>query len=274
MEKQLKEVRSELEASLLKESETVGREAKALKAEKALLKKAAAWEKQRKLMQEEINSERARANALTAAAKRAEETARQASVRARQQEGACRDAVERAAAEKRARELAEKEFKRKDAAAKRVSEAAVEKFREEIKRLEREVTRLKLAEDESTLSARFGVNVRHAQALGFDAPPVYDVLTSPPRKGTNGAHSEAYEVLALREQNQRLRREMAGLQNQHVRRERECVMCMSEEQSVVFLPCAHQVLCDGCNQEHLEKGHKDCPSCRTSIVQRIKVYGK
>lgn len=249
LEKHLKEVRSELEASLLKESETAAREAKALKAEKVLQKKTAAWEKQRKAMQEEINSERARANGLAAAAERAEETASQASVRARQEERAAREAGERAAAEKRARELAEKDHKRKDAAAKKVSDSAAEKFRAEIARLEREVARLKLAE--------------HGTVYGFEAPPpVYDVLTSPPREVT------------LREENARLRREVAGLAGASVRRERECVMCMSEEQSVVFLPCAHQVLCEECNEEHEKKGHKDCPSCRTAIVQRIKVYGK
>nr|GLL41961.1 putative E3 ubiquitin-protein ligase RF298 [Ipomoea trifida] len=36
-----------------------------------------------------------------------------------------------------------------------------------------------------------------------------------------------------------------------------------------FLPCAHQVLCKDCNTLHENQGMKDCPSCRTPIVQRI-----
>lgn len=54
-------------------------------------------------------------------------------------------------------------------------------------------------------------------------------------------------------------------------RERECVMCLSEEMSVVFLPCSHQVLCENCDKLHEKQGMKDCPSCRTPIQLRIKV---
>ncbi|CAL0316178.1 unnamed protein product [Lupinus luteus] len=56
-----------------------------------------------------------------------------------------------------------------------------------------------------------------------------------------------------------------------LRREHECVMCLSEEMSVVFLPCAHQVLCAECNKLHKKQGMKDCPSCRAPIQQRIHV---
>lgn len=56
-----------------------------------------------------------------------------------------------------------------------------------------------------------------------------------------------------------------------VKRERECVMCLSEEMSVVFLPCAHQVVCAMCNESHEKEGMKECPSCRTAIQQRISV---
>lgn len=55
------------------------------------------------------------------------------------------------------------------------------------------------------------------------------------------------------------------------RSERECVMCLAEEMSVVFLPCAHQALCGNCNEIHEKQGMNDCPSCRTPIKKRIKV---
>lgn len=56
-----------------------------------------------------------------------------------------------------------------------------------------------------------------------------------------------------------------------VTQERECVMCLTEEKSVVFLPCAHQVLCPTCNEHHEKRQMKDCPSCRTPIQRRITV---
>ncbi|KAG6497184.1 MND1-interacting protein 1-like [Zingiber officinale] len=56
-----------------------------------------------------------------------------------------------------------------------------------------------------------------------------------------------------------------------VQRDRECVMCLTEEVSVVFLPCSHQVVCEKCNKLHERQGLKDCPSCRTPIHRRIHV---
>ncbi|XP_073133674.1 putative E3 ubiquitin-protein ligase RF4 [Henckelia pumila] len=53
-------------------------------------------------------------------------------------------------------------------------------------------------------------------------------------------------------------------------RARECVMCMHREISVVFLPCAHQVLCVDCNILHEKQGmNNGCPSCRATIERRI-----
>uniref|UniRef100_A0A3Q7I6W2 RING-type domain-containing protein n=1 Tax=Solanum lycopersicum TaxID=4081 RepID=A0A3Q7I6W2_SOLLC len=57
-----------------------------------------------------------------------------------------------------------------------------------------------------------------------------------------------------------------------VKMERECVMCMHEHISVVFLPCAHQVICEYCNVLHQNKGMDECPSCRTPIKERISVH--
>lgn len=55
-----------------------------------------------------------------------------------------------------------------------------------------------------------------------------------------------------------------------IKRERECVMCLYEEMSVIFLPCAHQVLCSKCNQLHEKEAMEDCPSCRAKIQRRIQ----
>ncbi|XP_042407930.1 putative E3 ubiquitin-protein ligase RF298 [Zingiber officinale] len=56
-----------------------------------------------------------------------------------------------------------------------------------------------------------------------------------------------------------------------LKREWECVMCLSETVSVVLLPCAHQVFCRQCNELHEKKGLKECPSCRTPIQRRVSV---
>ncbi|KAG6428243.1 hypothetical protein SASPL_112494 [Salvia splendens] len=56
-----------------------------------------------------------------------------------------------------------------------------------------------------------------------------------------------------------------------VKPERECIVCLSNEIAVVFIPCAHQVLCAQCNLIHEKQGMTDCPSCRTAIQKRVCV---
>ncbi|KAK4478032.1 hypothetical protein RD792_017297 [Penstemon davidsonii] len=55
--------------------------------------------------------------------------------------------------------------------------------------------------------------------------------------------------------------------------DRECMICLKDEVSVVFLPCAHQVICASCNENYEKKGKAICPYCRVPIEQRILVYG-
>ncbi|KAK4368730.1 hypothetical protein RND71_012522 [Anisodus tanguticus] len=53
----------------------------------------------------------------------------------------------------------------------------------------------------------------------------------------------------------------------------ECLICMKNEVSIVFLPCAHQVLRANYNDNYMKKGIVICPCCRVPIEQRIWVSG-
>jgi hypothetical protein len=44
----------------------------------------------------------------------------------------------------------------------------------------------------------------------------------------------------------------------------ECVICMSEPSSVIFIPCAHRATCNDCYQG-LKKVNNCCPLCRRHI---------
>ncbi|KAJ8549063.1 hypothetical protein K7X08_032770 [Anisodus acutangulus] len=88
--------------------------------------------------------------------------------------------------------------------------------------------------------------------------------------------SEHSKIEALKRGTPQMTKVLAGYEENSsgsdvVKMERECVMCMSEQMSVVFLPCAHQVLCANCNVLHEKKGMDECPSCRTPIKKRISV---
>ncbi len=172
-------------------------------------------------------------------------------VRWRQEEKAKEEAVLRAENEKRSREQADATAKRKEESMRRKAEADKQRHRDDIQRLEQEITGLRVSVESSHLvTSRWG-------------PAVVPLANASGRLG-------------LKEMNERLLHELAELQDlshRDVRRERECVMCMCEEMSVVFLPCAHQVVCTKCNELHEKQGMQDCPSCRTPIQQRIRVYG-
>lgn len=80
----------------------------------------------------------------------------------------------------------------------------------------------------------------------------------------------------LREANLRMRHTAHKLQEpsqNKVGHNRECLICMKDEVCMVFLPCAHQVLCAGCNEDHEKAAKSTCPCCSIQIEERIRVYG-
>ncbi|KAM3356044.1 putative E3 ubiquitin-protein ligase [Capsicum galapagoense] len=87
--------------------------------------------------------------------------------------------------------------------------------------------------------------------------------------------SERSEIEALKRGTPQMRKGLAAYEGSSgsavLKMERECVMCMSEPKSVLFLPCSHQVLCADCSMRLQKKGMVECPSCRTPIKQRIHV---
>ena len=124
-------------------------------------------------------------------------------------------------------------------------EAECQRHRDEVKKLEQEIAKVKVS-------------------LGLQPSSLsWEMVSRNSEKNLKQMHSK-------------LLLEMADMQKKpqtDVRRDRECVMCLSEEMSVVFLPCAHQIVCGKCNELHQKQGLRECPSCRTPIERRIRVYG-
>ena len=128
------------------------------------------------------------------------------------------------------------------------SDADLQRHRDDLKRLEDELEQLKLASESCNKELKSGI-VSHS--------------------------SDANGLQALKDTRFRFLQELADLEDSRgdIQRDWECVMCMSEECSVVFLPCAHQIVCVKCNELHQKQGMTDCPSCRTIIQERIHVMG-
>lgn len=152
------------------------------------------------------------------------------------------------------REQIEVSTKSKEDMIKLKAENNLQKYKDDIQKLEKEISQLRLKTDSPKIAAlRRGIDGSYASKLT-------DVKSAQDLKWWRAP----YDAEAVAELH--VYSETGG-----VKRERECVMCLSEEMSVVFIPCAHQVVCTTCNELHEKQGMKDCPSCRSPIQERISV---
>lgn len=167
-------------------------------------------------------------------------------VKLRHEKDVKNEALAQADSERKEREQIEASAKSKEDMIRMKGETDLERFKDEIRKLENEIMQLRLKTDSSKIAAlKWGLDGSCVSSLS-DNRDTRSLYTS----------------------------DIAYLQDVYggdVQRERECVMCLTEEMSVVFLPCAHQVVCTKCNELHLRQGMKDCPSCRAPIQQRICV---
>lgn len=170
----------------------------------------------------------------------------------KQEEKATEELLNQVSSIRKERELHEASAKSKENTTKLKAETNLRKYKDDIKKLEIEISRLRLKTDSSKIAAlKRGIDGSYANRL-------VDVTNFPKESQVlyiNGTVAKFQEYSG-----------MGG-----VKRERECVMCLSEEMSVVFLPCAHQVVCTTCNELHEKQGMKECPSCRGAIQRRISV---
>ncbi|KAL2236514.1 putative E3 ubiquitin-protein ligase RF4 [Sesamum indicum] len=132
---------------------------------------------------------------------------------------------------------------------KQTAEMSMQKCEEDIKNLENMISELRLESDKSKIAA---LNVGYGSCLA-------------------GENISAFPGMHLPKITKRLAVFQDNFGGDDVKPERECVMCMTDEIAVVFLPCAHQVLCGQCSVLHEKQGMNDCPSCRTTIKKRVSV---
>ncbi|XP_010522682.1 PREDICTED: putative E3 ubiquitin-protein ligase RF298 [Tarenaya hassleriana] len=234
-------LKKEMEAAKVRavESAESCREAKE-RGQKAL-KNAQAWEGQKVLLQEELKGQRGKVAELQQEVSMAKSRRCQIEGTWKQEKAAKEKLLAQAAATKKEREQVEAFGSTEEERIKRKAENDMKYYVENIKRLEGEISRLKLKSDCLKIAElKKGIDGSHGSKSGSLNP------------GESG-ETNAWENLG----------------ETKIKRERECVMCLSEEMTVIFLPCAHQVLCSKCNQLHEKEGMEDCPSCRATIQRRI-----
>ncbi|XP_010914339.1 putative E3 ubiquitin-protein ligase RF298 isoform X2 [Elaeis guineensis] len=204
------------------------------------------WEREKSLSQEELVNEKQKLSLLLQQLEQAKEQQGQSEARWRQEEKMKDEALSLSNSERIKQEKIESSAKLQENALIVKEENDLQKYKNDIRRLEQQTAQLRLMTDSSKFATlKWGTNKSYASCL------------SDGRKSSNALYLTKIIV--------------QDLGSDDVQPERECVMCLTEEMSVVFLPCAHQVVCTKCNELHEKQGMKDCPSCRTPIQRRISV---
>lgn len=174
----------------------------------------------------------------------------------RQEEKAMEDLLAQGTLIRKEREELEASTKSKESVIKLEADRTLHRYKEDIQKLEKEISGLRLKTDSSKIAA-----LRRGIIDGTYANWVADNKTSHVHKNNDIATTVPSTSKFIPD----------FKHGYCMKRERECVMCLSEETCVIFLPCAHQVVCKMCNELHERQGMKDCPSCRSTIQRRITV---
>lgn len=247
-------LRQEMEGAKLRAEKSAASCQEVSKREKKTLMEFQSWEKQKAFLQEELTTEKRKLSQLLRELEREKALQEQFEARWQQEEKAKEEILTQTGSLRKVREQIEVSTKSKEDMIKLKAENNLQKYKDDIQKLEKEISQLRLKTDSPKIAAlRRGID-------GSYASKVTDIKNGQDRKHSRGLYA-SNAVAGLQ----------VYLETGGVKRERECVMCLSEEMSVVFLPCAHQVVCTTCNELHEKQGMKDCPSCRSPIQRRIPV---
>ncbi|KVI12435.1 putative E3 ubiquitin-protein ligase RF298 [Cynara cardunculus var. scolymus] len=229
-------LKKEMEAARIRSSIEAKRLEAALQKEQEAYKKSQSFGTEKSLLEEELKALKHEVVPIQRSAEKAKDLLSQTQIRLANEEKETAKVVLKYESLKRERELIEEMAKSEEEMVVEKAEKKLQKFENEMKRIQYEISAMKLEQETKKIAAmRTGMNW-----------PVFE-------------GSKSSEILRNNNKNGNLRQ----------KKDRECVMCLTEEMTVVLVPCGHQVLCADCNVIHEQNGMKDCPSCRTPIQKRI-----
>ncbi|KAF5185875.1 Mnd1-interacting protein [Thalictrum thalictroides] len=248
-------LRHQMEESKVQAAQSAASCLEVIRREKKTMNNFQSWEKQKTFLQEELLTEKRKLVQLQQELEQERSLLDQLEARRKQEKNAKEEYLLQAGSFKKEREQIEASAKSREDIIKLKAENELRLYKDDIRKLESDISQLRLKTDSSKIAAlRWGTD-------GSYVNRVPDGKKDPTIKGS-------YKFSDVNESDFDFQ---DSLGNGNLKRERECVMCLTEEMSVVFLPCAHQVVCIKCNELHEKQGMKDCPSCRTPIQRRICV---
>ncbi|XP_010516707.1 PREDICTED: MND1-interacting protein 1-like [Camelina sativa] len=242
------EIRAEMEASKLSASESLTACIEASKKEKKSLKKHVAWEKQKMKLQDEITAEKEKIKALHRNLAQIRQEEKEYEAKWRQEQKAKEQALAQVEEEQRSKEATEACNKRKVETLRLKIEIDFQRHKDDLQRLEQELSRLNKAS--STDTSLQSNNTSHTKGK------------------SDKSKGEAMSNKLLEDLDK-----LDGSYEKEANCDRECLICMKDEVSVMFLPCAHQVVCASCSDSFMGGSNATCPCCRAPVQQRIRVFG-
>ncbi|KAE8732519.1 Ribosomal protein S7e family protein [Hibiscus syriacus] len=240
-------LKMEMEVAKLQSAASASSCREALEREQKAIKDVRSWDAQRSLLQEELASEKKKLAELQRKVGKAKRIYNQIMMLWKQERMTMEKFLAQAASIRKESECLEAAAKIEEDKIKMKAENDMQKYGEEIKKLENKLSELKMNVDSSNISALW---------RGTD--------------GGNGQCSSVNEGHQIPIFSKRVINTNDYPRSRGLKRERECVMCLTEEKIVVFLPCSHQVFCVKCSELHRKQGMKDCPACRAPIICRIR----
>lgn len=247
LEMENSELKQEMEAAKSQATESAANCQEVSSREKKTLKKFESWEWQKAMIQEELATEKQRLSQLQQHLEQARLLQEQLEAKWRQEEEKKKGALSQSNSERSEREWIEASAKLEEDTIRLKAENDLQRYQDEMQRLENEISQLRGTPKIAKL--QWGTDGTYAFHLG---------------RSTN-----SLKEIHMHNLSQAMFFHNSGVRD--VQRERECVMCLTEEMTIVFLPCAHQVVCIQCNDLHEKQGMKDCPSCRAPIQRRVRV---
>ncbi|ONM57042.1 putative E3 ubiquitin-protein ligase RF298 isoform X2 [Zea mays] len=237
----------QMEAAKRHAAESATNISELLKKDENSRKRSQRWESDRALLQEELAAQKSRLFRVQEQLQHAKELKDQVQARWKQEEAAKTEAIALVTSVRKERGQIETSMRSEENLLHLKAANDAQRYKSEIRVLEQRIAQLKVSLDSSRVAApKWGADNKS-----------YALHLSEGRKNNNA------QVLSNTAVPQ-------GLDFDDIQRDRECVMCLSEEMSVVFLPCAHQVVCAKCSDLHEKQGMKECPSCRAPIQRRVR----
>ncbi|CAI8603853.1 unnamed protein product [Vicia faba] len=220
----------ELESARLLAEQSMATHQEALERERMAIQQAQSWNSEKGLLQDELEKEKQTLSKLLQEIEKGKNVLANTEGRVKKEKAKTEKILAQAAYFRKEREQYEALMKAEEDAIRKKAASELQEYVESMVKLENEIAKLRLKSN--------------------SYKSISSVVTENKKSETSTTRSSEGRKL--------------------LKREHECVMCLSEERSVVFLPCAHQVLCPTCNELHEKQGMKECPSCRTPIELRIR----